>query len=76
RRGAPQRVPRPAGRHVQGSGRRQGHRLHLQAADGATGRGVGRRKAAAAGVDQPVVECAEVHPQGQRAVRGALPQPG
>ena len=35
RRGAPERFPRSAGRHVPPAGRRQGHRLRVQAARGA-----------------------------------------
>ena len=69
RRGSPQRIPRSAGRHVPPAGRRQGHRFRLQAAGGAAGRGLCRRKAAAPDPDQPAVERHQVHPDRQRAVR-------
>ena len=58
------------------AGRRQGHRLRVQAAVGAAGRGLCRRKAAAPDPDQPAVERDQVHAGRQRAVRRALPQPG
>ena len=61
RRGALERIPRPARRHVSRSGRRQGHRLRLQAAFGIAPRRLCRRKAPAPGSDQPAVECAEIH---------------
>ena len=76
RRGALERIPRSARRHVSRSGRRQGHRLRFQAAFDTARRRLCRRKAPAPGTDQPAVECAEVHADRQRAVRRALPQPG
>ncbi len=76
RRSSPQRISRSARRHVPPAGRRQGHRFHLQAAGGAAGRGLRRRKAPAPGPDQPAVERHQVHAERQRAVRRALSQPG
>ena len=76
RRGPPERFSRPAGRHVPPAGRGKRHRLRVQAAGGAAGRGLRRREAAAPDPDQPAVERDQVHASRQRAVHRALPQPG
>ncbi|GAA0007710.1 hypothetical protein BRDID11002_77160 [Bradyrhizobium diazoefficiens] len=57
------------------SGRRQGHRLRVQASRPLAGRGLCRREAAAPGADQFALQRDQIHPDRQRAVRRALSQP-